>query len=289
MDRCNDPCGGEGQACCSGSCDGSLRCVSGTCRCTPNCIGRCGGAPDGCGSTCNTCPGGQACDGQTCVTCGGFDQACCAGNTCSGTLSCQVGRCRACFPGASRCSGGVLYTCDGVGSAEVPRSCPTGACATATACASCVEIYRQSFEDRSLYADGARGSVTFRDGTEFIDSGGFSVLRYATGRSGGLAMELTPGDSFGPTSIQLAVVAVARAGENPRVSFAVYNPTGSSVSVLVMRVGGTPELRSAAPGWSTITATLTSGLSTGRILLQLGSLPRGTAFRLDDLIVESCP
>lgn len=288
-DRCAEPCGAEGQACCAGSCTGALRCVGGTCQCAPNCVGRCGGASNGCGGTCNGCPSGQACDGQTCVTCGGFDQACCAGNTCGGGLSCQVGRCRACFPGASRCSGGVLYTCDGIGSAEVPRSCPTGQCATSTACASCVGIYQQLFEDRTLYPDGVRGAVTFRDGTEFTDSGGFSVLRYATGRSGGLAMELTPGDSFGPTSIQLAVVAVARAGEHPRVSFAFYNPTGSTVSVQVARAGGTPEVRSAPPGWSTITATLTSGLSTGRVLLQLGALPRGSAFRVDDLSVESCP
>lgn len=183
----------------------------------------------------------------------------------------------------------MLYVCDGTGSGEAARACTTGSCASATACASCTEVYRQPFEDPALYPSGVRGAVTFRDGTEFVDSGGFSVLRSAPGRSGGSALELEPGDSFGPTSIQLAFVTVTRAGEGARAQLSFYNPTSQAVTVTLQRVGGAAETVSLGAGWSTVDRTLRSTLSTGRVLVQLGALPRGQRFRIDDVVIESCP
>jgi len=154
-----------------------------------------------------------------------------------------------------------------------------------------VTVYTQGFESRSLFADGRQGAQTFSDGTEFIDSGGESVLRYGSGRSGS-ALALFPGGSFGPQSIQLALVSMARAGEHPRVSFWAFNPFGSSVALSIQRAGGSATSHVVSAGsWTRVTAEITSGLSTGRVLVQLGSLPRSTtqAFLIDDLQLESCP
>ncbi len=85
---------------------------------------------------------------------------------------------------------------------------------------------------------------------------------------------------------------MARSGEHPRLSFWAFNPFGSTVTVSLLRVGGSATNHSIPPGgWTRVSAEMSSGLSSGRLLLQLGALPRSStqSFLIDDVQIESCP
>src|SRR5205814_1057618 len=104
------PCGGSGQACCGGVCNGAmLLCQSGKCA-------ACGGSGQPCcGSDCG---GGLECRAGKCqVPCGQSGQPCCAGGSCQGDLGCN---------GSTRCQTKLT---DGANCQGVPRGlCQSGNC-----------------------------------------------------------------------------------------------------------------------------------------------------------------
>jgi hypothetical protein len=134
------PCGGSGQMCCGGTCNGAnLSCQGGKCAACggngdPCCGGSCTGAMlscqngkcASCGGTnqpcCpgNSCGSGLTCDGKTCVVpCGDNGQNCCANGSCNdANLACSASKCRSCGAsgqpccGGSRCNGSNL-SCQG--------------------------------------------------------------------------------------------------------------------------------------------------------------------------------
>ncbi|MFT3837452.1 MAG: hypothetical protein QM723_10705 [Myxococcaceae bacterium] len=112
----------------------------------------CGGKSEPCCTTGDACQTGNVCDSaKTCVACGGANQACCAGNTCTGQLSCTANVCSMgctdpCTLGQSRCSGG-----GGIESCSTGSACPSwqpllSVCPGGTSCmqtasgADCVQL-----------------------------------------------------------------------------------------------------------------------------------------------------
>ncbi|MCC6806548.1 MAG: DUF1566 domain-containing protein [Deltaproteobacteria bacterium] len=73
---------GFGQVCANAAC------------CSPSCTNKCGGASDGCGGACTgSCGQGKVCQAQSCVSCGGYAEACCESDACNGGLTCNSATC----------------------------------------------------------------------------------------------------------------------------------------------------------------------------------------------------
>ncbi len=141
---CPGPCGDAGQACCAGSCNGSLVCTNNIC-----------GTPPPCGNFAQICCAGGSCNGNLVCTsgicgsppCGDAGQACCLGNSCNTGLVCNGTTCTSPPPppacrGPGLGCGGSFGCCSGL---SCCTSCPashsagageTGTCAPTADCAS---------------------------------------------------------------------------------------------------------------------------------------------------------
>ena len=129
----NTSCGAPGQTCCGGECDDSsdrYLCLSGSCF-------DCGELGESCcGAGAPSCFGALACNGGTCQTpiCGMPGMACCAGNTCMGSLECVRGEFNLCTD-TSAC-GHVGQACCEVGAGCVGTAPPGLECRFGT-CGAC--------------------------------------------------------------------------------------------------------------------------------------------------------
>ena len=161
---------------------------------------------------------------------------------------------------------------------------------TITVDAAAVAVYSQDFTSSLVFSESVNGPQTFSDTAEWVDScGNGSSLAYTTGPYG-QAMSIYKSLACGSASqLALDVPASAQSTETLTVSFWVYNPLGSSVTVNVQRAGGSPVSISIPGGaWVERTATVSSALSTSRLLLQFGLVPpsAGYVLKIDEIVVS---
>lgn len=134
----NQPCATEGDAACRGHaqkqqllCSGSKWIANGTCTGNSNCdttpglnAGSCQPIVAACGSQ----PAGStvcSADGKSVQRCGLDLVTTTLVTACSGeTPACLKGSCVACTPGATKCSGNSVQTCNAQGAWEAPTDCP---------------------------------------------------------------------------------------------------------------------------------------------------------------------
>lgn len=143
-------CGGLSQACCAGSTCTTGTCTNGTCQTAASC----GNAGQACCTSGAACVTGSVCQAGTCAACGGLNQPCCGGSTCT-TGTCTGGTCQApacgnagqacctsgtaCL-GSTVCQAGTCTACGGSGQACcagntcTEGTCQSGTCQAASAC-----------------------------------------------------------------------------------------------------------------------------------------------------------